>query len=505
MVDDGVADFQEVIDTVPTTVAAQVPPLVAEAIAADSTVADAAAVAVAGAVESEGLLTGAKVMPDDVDQGIAFAITDAQGRRSWLEVLEGGGPSDHAREFIAEGLPLPSEVPATTGAAYVVTDAEGREAFRVSSDGTFIPQKFQLPTNSVTIENVSPELRESLTFTQEYAAISVGVAGSRRIEVNQTLGGSVTAITTSGDYIDPQLISPEVVTFKDAATGILYYDNPLTPTGVRPYVSSPVIAAYGDSLTAANYPNDLATLMGGVVGVDVIKRGISSQTPSQIVGRQGGEFALVTVAGDSIPASGQVSATINVSILRGATSITGTLAGRHGTLRGGTTTPYTFEQDAGGVVTPCPPNTPFKPDGAFEDENRTQIYWYGRNNPNDVGPWIAKSVAFLKPRVKRFLILGQINQSNGIEPIGNATYNVIKNYNLEMAAKYGDSFIDIRRWLVDSAIYEMGITPTVDDLADMAGDMPPRSVMNDPVHPNAACYTRIANQVFLRLQQKGWV
>lgn len=89
----GVAKFQEVIDEVPAKVEAQVSPLVAQAIAADRTVADAAAVAVAGALDSESIV---RFEDGTVSSDIAGGVLDKDNRATWLTHNEAGGPTEYS-------------------------------------------------------------------------------------------------------------------------------------------------------------------------------------------------------------------------------------------------------------------------------------------------------------------------------------------------------------------------------------------------------------------------
>jgi lysophospholipase L1-like esterase len=261
------------------------------------------------------------------------------------------------------------------------------------------------------------------------------------------------------------------------------------------------IAAWGDSWTsgigAANgnsYPAQLAALTGRLV----FNGGVSGQTSEQIVARQGGAPALLTLAGNSMPGYGAVTvqdqSTFPVSA-EGPGPITGTLRGVHGTLS--YDGDLVFERDAVGSPVAVPPQSPFDPD-TFGSEGQVNIFWMGGNNfyePDAVKSDIAKAVAFLT--TNKFVVLGFLNA--GSEPVGTQSYDQITQLNAELAAIYPDHFLDIRKVLVDH--YDPRLAQ---DVRDHDNDVPPSSLRNDDQHPNDAGYAIVAERVAAFLEGAGW-
>ena len=67
-------------------------------------------------------------------EGVAFALTDAGGRRSWLEVDEAGGPTEHARDLWGRGPS--SGISTLGGVAFAVVDEADRMSWlQVAEDG----------------------------------------------------------------------------------------------------------------------------------------------------------------------------------------------------------------------------------------------------------------------------------------------------------------------------------------------------------------------------------
>jgi hypothetical protein len=76
--------------------------------------------------------------------------------------------------------------------------------------------------------------------------------------------------------------------------------------------------------------------------------------------------------------------------------------------------------------------------------------------------------------------------------------------NAWLAATYPDNYLDLRGYLIANGLADAGITPTADDLADIASDTIPRSLMVDGVHLTDAAQVVMATQVYNFIQSKGW-
>ena len=123
------------------------------------------------------------------------------------------------------------------------------------------------------------------------------------------------------------------------------------------------------------------------------------------------------------------------------------------------------------------------------------VIWAGRNNFGNtvtVETDIASMVNALAAP-KRFLILSIENASR--EGLGTGAYSAITQLNADLAATYPNNFLDIRELVVTQGLAFEGISPTPQDLTDMANDVPPTSLRFDIIHLNHFGYDFVAHQV----------
>jgi lysophospholipase L1-like esterase len=298
------------------------------------------------------------------------------------------------------------------------------------------------------------------------------------------------------------------------------------------------ITAFGDSLyegigssgfandyiTTAWLPQLIAMLGAGWTGN---KRGITSQTSTQIATRQGGYGLTVSVTSAQIPASGGVVLTavssdflMNISVAISYPAITGTLAGVHGTMMSTSTSgspdptgslgKYTFTRDTPGSAVACFAGTRFYIDDAIVRAGDIQVFGYGRNNPVQatVLTDLAASVGALTPLFKKFIVgsvLPQITEING--SAGRININAI---NTAIIATYPNNYIDLaippttteQAWLLAN----YGWSPTTQDMTDMANGVWPTSLhaTSDITHLNNTGYALWAYRFLQFLQAKGW-
>lgn len=275
-----------------------------------------------------------------------------------------------------------------------------------------------------------------------------------------------------------------------------------------------VMGAFGDSLTEST-SGPWTTLLANLTGMTVVNRGISGQGAADIILRQGGLQPRLTLATGEIPAATTPVAVTTVDPAdgwriggTGSFGFGGYLAGVRGTLThnlvdGG----WTFTRTTAGDVTAVAAGTPFVGVETARNPTSHLILWAGRNNAGTlpvvrdlIGLAIARGI---ETQVKRYLIIGVTNGTN--EGKANATYAKIVEHNRLLKARYGKFFYDIRRDLIDRGLSIAGITATTADLASIADDRIPGSLMADTLHPNAAGYAVVGQLIAEKVLEMGWV
>jgi hypothetical protein len=275
------------------------------------------------------------------------------------------------------------------------------------------------------------------------------------------------------------------------------------------------VAAWGDSLTASTGTNWPGTTLATRLGIPVSNMGVSGMGTMDIALRQGGLKPLITVSGNSIPASGPVTVTaISPSTgwrVNGTGSFTrtGTLAGVVGTLSHDLVADtWTFTRTTAAVsATPCPAGSEFVGTSLLANHERMiSIFWTGRNSLDALSripEATAAMVGVLTTSPKRFLVLSMTNTSSEIQGSTNLT-NILA-MNAGLASAYPSNYLDIRSYLASSqALTDAGISPTPQDTTDLSNNVIPTSLRNDSTHLNAAGYARVAHKVADFIEAKGW-
>jgi hypothetical protein len=286
---------------------------------------------------------------------------------------------------------------------------------------------------------------------------------------------------------------------------------------VRRLVSdASVVVCMGDSLSdywgrsqmteAQSWPAVLDTLIPGTT----IRGGVAGQTTDEIALRQGGQVLTVTVTGGAIPAAGAVAVTALQTLgWSGTYDFDGSLGGVVGKLRS-TAGALTFTRTAPGDPVPAPGPVTFVPP-LLQHLDKVAIFYPGRNDVFSVDAvsrivsGVELMIGSLTPLRPRFLIAGPLNATT--ERAGSAAYNRVIETNKTLAVLHPHEYVDLRSYIVHEVIYELGITPTATDIACMAGDAPPPSIMQpaDTIHYTAAAHDRIAHRFHAELTQRGWL
>lgn len=239
--------------------------------------------------------------------------------------------------------------------------------------------------------------------------------------------------------------------------------------------------------------------------------------PSEIATKQGGLHPAVTVSGNQIPASGAVTGTLddtNGWVITGTAGavvldVTGTLAGVPGTFHhnNGDGSTITFTRTDAGAATSCPAGTPFYANQHNIRRKDNTLIMLGRNkmDVNAITPAVAAMVANISTKNRKYLIMGPLGSVAETNP--SAGYTTLKLIHSTLAITYGARYYDLHEAFVAgqlAALTAAGITPTSPDTAATAADAIAPSMAPDGVHFTQVGYNLIGDLVAAKLQSLGW-
>jgi hypothetical protein len=399
-----------------------------------------------------------------------------------------------------------NDMPIESGYVAAWTDSEGNASIAIDNRG-----KVWL--------NLSDEI-DIQEVNLDQTIIDRLLAGSTSLELDEQ-GGFVYAITDQtnaiafGIKIDGSCVFKPSEEIPITQSTIDAVNNTIDSSSKS---SSSIIVHCGDSMTQGGttgsngikYP----TVVGNNLSRSIENLGLGGQNSKQIMCRQGAISLRLVLTGNSIPATGGVAVTnYNIDVLSYSgtfhTTFTGTLSGIHGTISSDSNNNWTFTRTTGGLVTNCPPSSVFIFDNAINNRKNTLVMWAGRNNylgteevRNEAVNEIYAGWDYLAPTDKRMLVLSVTNGLN--EGAGSAAYTNITEFNKLLESKFGYRYVDVRGYLIAYGLDEAGITPTAQDIIDVAADTVPESLRGDGIHLTGDGLTIVGNLVSNELKTRGW-
>lgn len=407
-----------------------------------------------------------------------------------------------------------------------------------------------IPVGRLTVatpETMALSIREgtvaATAVDERIAPVAAGIIASDPT-VKAAAAGAVAGALTDADIamrsdagMPKRIVSPSIHAFNDAEGNKTFLDARATDGGPQPWAarliarvlieegytfggggggggSSAVvgpIVCLGDSLTDAD-----AWLTSMAEDTSLVLRdlGEAGQSSTEVAFRSGALVVQMTVAGNTIPASGPVAVTAlspNGSWRTGVTvpwSEPGTLAGVRGVFRHQYTgnSGATFTRDEPGAAVACPAGTPFivapGPKTGVGFERLPAIIWVGRNNVADSGAVQRDITAMVgKFTNPKKLILSVTNMTT--EPSGSTGYNQVIAINNWIAATYPNQYLDVRRWLIDKALAAMGLSPTGVDTTAISEDRIPPQLLSDSTHMTPAASAALGHYIARVWRERG--
>jgi len=238
-----------------------------------------------------------------------------------------------------------------------------------------------------------------------------------------------------------------------------------------------------------------------LLGKPVRNFGVGGEISTQISARAGA--VPITCTSATIPTSGAVAITPTPSVPSAqGFAPTGKIKGVRGTFAWNGGTPQFTRCEAGSTVAVASGDL-FIPDSAILADYSPLLIWSGRNNPSPASTVLADIKAMIdRNKSGKFLVLSVLNGAGEGNP--STAYTNITSLNSQLAALYGNRFVDVRRYLIDHGLQDAGITPITQDNTDVAADTVPVSLRTDGIHLITAGYTIVAQQVYARMQTLGW-
>ena len=369
------------------------------------------------------------------------------------------------------------------------------------------------------------------------ALVTDGVAASG-VSFVQTPSGSCFVVDQNGQLswfgITSEGLLPDYTT-KCIATALEKEGFSLVPSVVKSSyqsteinaVSGPDIVCYGDSMTYGatsdgnpytKFLQEKITAAGS--SAVVYNFGVGGETSPTICARQGGNPFILTFTDGAIPAA-KTATTVQLLNINGAvvrpmiqsfSSYDGYLTLKDGSRVEGTiaivkpngasaswddANYYTFtRKTAGSLITVDRPSA-FYLDLAEQHLSDIHIIWIGQNNFADNARAIVDAKAMIqhmRSLDKRFIVMSKPGGTSAQDTDDAVWFT-----------EFGRRFIPIRQYLVQYGLSDAGITPTAQDLTDISNGTVPTSLRNDSVHFKPLGYQIVANVIFSRLAELGWI
>lgn len=327
---------------------------------------------------------------------------------------------------------------------------------------------------------------------------SVGAPAVDAGDIDLAGGFAHAVFDTTGTYLTQGVLTDGTPYFHRARIDHLEAGGSLS--GTRPLT----YAAFGDSMIGGGDSGGGGLTVGGVIGdtlaLPTFNGGHSGYTSTEVAFCAGAIEVWATITGGTIPSSGSVGVTIVdptetwkvgsarsftvLAVLEDGTTVTGTLAKSASEV-------WTFTAAGLSSSAAAPREILLRQaERVYIPEGRGVICWMGRNTVSDFADRSLPLAGSVDVIVRDYVAMRDHVYANSLRPrflgvpvhnrsdmgIGVGEYATIIDIRDALADTLGADFYDLRRWYITNGIYAAGITPTSQDLLDIAADVVPTSL-----------------------------
>ncbi|HKM20794.1 MAG TPA: hypothetical protein VJZ01_01990 [Lachnospiraceae bacterium] len=271
------------------------------------------------------------------------------------------------------------------------------------------------------------------------------------------------------------------------------------------------VVIWGDSLTegtggnGVTYPNVLQQL----ANCEVINYGVYAETTTCIAGRQGAVTQFVhpfTIPAESTSVDVKIeneAGDYDMLLVFGDAGINPcTIAGIEGELwMDSETGQRKFTRSVSGNEVTITTKTPIETYAMRDRRPNDILVLFTGSNDNPTPDSIHSTIDIQKAMIEyagidKYVVIGITCKR---------FYPMVDEVNAILAKEYNEHFLDIRTYLLNHGLSDSGIEATDEDLENIANGLIPKSLLSDEIHGNAKFYTLIGEQLYIKMQELGYL
>lgn len=358
-----------------------------------------------------------------------------------------------------------------TGGIWLVSLFDNNKNFISRTNQLYVPE-YTVPYNAVYVR-----LTLSITYS---------------VYVNSTMLTINEAVASFSEHVEPNVTAIDTIA-REMASGINVHG-----------LNDRIIDFWGDSFIEmiVSAGTAISDYLDNLIPADYFtsNHGISAETSGMVIARMGINEIYVTVANNTILASGDSAVT---AIKAGIGSINGDnvkcttnalhnniyceIAGVKGWLIHTNDTLKFTRETAGSAVT-IPPRTRINVID-YNTKNHCLVFMAGKNDLSFNAAGTENVLASYEAAAEyqnsvKYVLLGVTNSVSENYLPGTTLRTSVETINTQLAAKYPNNFIDVQAELISRGLTLEGITPTAQDQQNISNGFIPDSLMADTVHIN---------------------